>query len=181
MAVTDVLGDFREVTAAGITHFPTATVVDAEGKPTGETITNTPHDQISISGTLAGKRYAEGAFFNLHTRVGLRSRGENTKARTLFRWVIDGEDGTIELLNREQDGEMGAFINLHEKIVLLNGVEVPLEETELDKLGNTAKAWAEYAKGEEGKYTTIDDAVRLHRVLDAVLKSIKDGKKVTLL
>lgn len=181
MAVTDVLGDFRDVTAAGTHRHPTTTVVDAQGKPTGETIHNTPYDQIAISGILSGKPYAEGAFFNLHTRAALPFRGENNKARTIFRWIIDGEDGTIELVHRKQDGELGSFISLHEKTILLNGVEVPLEETELDKLGNTAKAWAEYAKGEEGKYTTIDDAVRLHRVLDAVLTSIEDGKKVALL
>ena len=75
---------------------------------------------------------------------------------------------------------MGAFLGLRDKAVLLNGKEVPLDETELDKLGNTAKAWYEYAKGEEGKYTTIEDSVTIHRVLDATLKSIKEGRKVIL-
>ena len=64
---------------------------------------------------------------------------------------------------------------------MLNGEEVPLDETELDQLGNTAKAWYEFSKGEEGKYTTIDDAVRIHRVLDAALRSIDEGRKITLL
>lgn len=181
MAVTDVLGDFHDVTAAGTHRYPTTTIIDAQGNPTGETISNPPHDQFAISGTLSGKPYAEGAFINLHTRANLRYRGENYKGRTIFRWVIDGEDGTIELIHRKQEGQLGSYINIHEMTILLNGDEVSLEETELDKLGNTAKAWAEYAKGEQGKYTTIDDAVRVHRVLDAVLDSIKEGRRINLL
>lgn len=181
-AVIDVLGDFREVTGAGNHNYPITTVVDAEGKPTGETVNNPPHDQISISGTLSGKPYAEGAFINLHCRAGLPLVGDKYKGRTIFRWVIDGEDGTIELLHREQDGPVfGGFMSVAEKTLLLNGIEVPVEETELDKLGNTAKAWYEYAKGDKGKYTTIGDAVKIHRVLDATLTSIKEGRKITLL
>ncbi|KAK7676295.1 hypothetical protein QCA50_020749 [Cerrena zonata] len=178
VAVTDILGDLREVTGAGSINYPTAILVDAEGKPTGGTLHNPPHDQVAISGILSGKPYAEGAFINIHCRAGLRSKD---KGRTLFRWVIDGEDGTIELVHREQDGVLGCFISMTEKTVLLNGDEVLVEETELDKLGNTAKAWDEFSKGEQGKYTTIDDAMRIHRVLDATLTSIKKGRKVYLI
>lgn len=182
VAVIDVLGDFREVTGAGTNNYPTTAVVDAEGNPTGETIYNPPHDQISISGTLSGKPYAEGAFVNLHCRVGLPLVGDKYKGRTIFRWVIDGEGGTIELVHRERDGiTFGGFISVAEKTVLLNGIEIPLEETELDKLENTGKAWYEYAKGDEGRYTTIDDAVKIHRILDATLTSIKEGRRIVLI
>ena len=181
MAVADILGDFSEVTGAATNAYPTSILVDADGQPTGEVINNPPHDQISLSGILKGKPYAEGAFINLHCRAALRLRGDNNKGRTLFRWIIDGEDGTIELVHREQDGEWGAFLGLRDKAVLLNGKEVPLDETELDKLGNTAKAWHEFSKGESGKYTTIEDAVKIHRVLDAVSRSIDEGKNITLL
>ena len=179
--MTDILGDFSEVTGAATNAYPTSILVDAEGKPTGEVITSPPHDQIAVSGILTGKSYAEGAFINIHCRAALPLGGDKIKGRTLYRWIIDGEDGTIELVHREQDGEWGAFLGLKEKTVLLNGEEVPLDETELDKLGNTAKAWYEFSKGEEGKYTTIDDAVRIHRVLDAALRSIDEGRKITLL
>ena len=181
VALRDVLGDFREITGSGTNAYPLTRVVDENGKPTGDTVDNPPFDQISISGIVSGKPYAEGAFVNIHCRAGLRYYGDENKGRTWFRWIIDGEEGTIELIHREQDGEFGSLISAAEKTILLNGVEVPLEETELDKLGNTAKAWYEFSKGENGKYTTIDDAVKIHRVLDAVSHSIDEGKKITLL
>ena len=181
LPVTELLGDFREVTGTGTVRYPVSHLVNADGTPTGETITNPPHDQVALSGILTGKSYAEGAFINLHCRAALRHRGDNNKGRTLFRWIIDGEDGTIELVHREEDGELGSFLSMTEKTILLNGDEVPLEETELDQLGNTGKAWYEFAKGGEGKYTTIDDAVRIHRVLDTVQRSVREGKKIVLL
>lgn len=156
-------------------------LVDDQNRPTGKTIKSTTHDQVSVSGILSGKPYAEGAFVNIHCRSALlKVPGEKGEGRTLFRWIIDGEDGAIEVVHREQDGEIGSFISMTEKKVFLNGKEVPLEETELDPLGNEGKAWFEFAKGEEGRYTTIDDAVRIHRVLEAALQSIQEGKRVVL-
>ena len=156
-------------------------LVDDENRPTGRTIKCTAHDQVSLSGIVSGKPYAEGAFVNIHCRSALlKNPGEKGEGRTLFKWIIDGEDGTIEVAHREQDGEIGCFISMTEKKVLLNGKEVSEEDTDLNLLGNEGKAWFEFAKGNDGHYTTIDDAVRIHRVLEAALQSIQEGKKVTL-
>ena len=89
--MTDILGDFSEVTGAATNAYPTSTLVDAEGKPTGQVITNPPHDQIALSGILTGKPYAEGAFINIHCRAALPLGGDKIKGRTLYRWIIDGE------------------------------------------------------------------------------------------
>ncbi|CAL1712214.1 unnamed protein product [Somion occarium] len=158
VALTDVLGDFSQVCANGAVRFPTAKVITYDGQPTGKSIQSTSHDQVSLSGILSGKPHSEGAFVNIHCRSGLTHSGEGGKGRRQFIWVIDGEDGSIE--------------------VFLNGVEVPLDEIEEDKLGNTGKAWLHFANGDEGKYPTINDAIRLHRVLDAALLSIQEGRKV---
>ncbi|KAF8965730.1 hypothetical protein BDZ97DRAFT_753723 [Flammula alnicola] len=49
---TFILGDFATVSATATTLYLTATVVDADGKPTGETLPATTPDQCSIHGLL---------------------------------------------------------------------------------------------------------------------------------
>ena len=63
---------------------------------------------------------------------------------------------------------------------LLNGEEVNVESTEADRLGNPGKAWLEFAKGKDGVYWDIDKTVAVHRVLDAALTSVQEGRRVSL-
>ncbi len=172
-----VLGDFSEVSASGAVRIPTASFVDLDGKPTGEIIPKTAHDQVALSGVLKGEH--DGVFVNVHCRAGMECTGDKVGGRHLFQWTIDGELGSIEVRNRVEDGPLGCFIAT-EKRVFLNGEEVSVEREEIDKLGNTGKAWLEFAKGNDGKYTTLDEAVKVHRVLDAALTSIQDGRRVYL-
>ena len=174
-----VLGRFTEVTASGTIRFPEGRLVDQEGKPTGEVVRSTVHDQVAVSGII--QRGSDGVFVNIHGRVGMSCVGEAGRGRRLLQWIIDGEEGSIEVTNREDGGiYSGPMIAGSEKDVFLNGEKVELEVTEEDQLDNTGKAWLEFAKGKDGKYTTLDDAVRIHRVVDAALTSIKEGKKVIL-
>ncbi|PSR81963.1 hypothetical protein PHLCEN_2v6203 [Hermanssonia centrifuga] len=175
VALSHVLGEFTSLSAHGIIAVPTAKVIDAAGNETGEIFQKTAHDQVAVSGVLRGNgAYTEMSFANIHARVAL---GEQGRGRTLFKWIIDGEDGTIEL---REDGTGGGFVAIGEKRVFLNGEEVKLEEKAEDRLGNSGKAWLEFAKGAEGKFFGIDDAVRLHRAVDAAQKSINEGRTVVL-
>lgn len=178
--LTHVLGDFVSVSATGVVQLPTASFVDSEGKPTGETLQKTAHDQVALTGILEGKDGAPGTFVNVHTRGLLPLTGEHGRGRTLLKWIIDGEFGTIEVQNREEDGPWGALIATAEKRVLLNGEEVHWEPSEEDRLDNPGKAWLEFAKGSEGKYWGIEESVKVHRVLDAALTSIQEGRRVDL-
>ncbi|KAI0073804.1 NAD-binding Rossmann fold oxidoreductase [Panus rudis PR-1116 ss-1] len=172
-AVTDVLGDFAEVVAdATIRIDPNVQILNIDNKPTGEVIQKTVPDQYGIVGKLK-----DGIFVTVHVQVGLRA--EQAKGRRLFHWIIDGEEGSIEVQGLPEHGSLAFSPNI-EKKVLLNGVEVPLEESEVDKLGYTGKAWLEFAK-EDGNYPTIDDAVKLHRTIDAIERSIEEGRKVKLI
>jgi predicted dehydrogenase len=45
---------------------------------------------------------------------------------------------------------------------------------------NLSAEWAEFAKGAGGNYATIEDAVKNHRVLDAIARSGKEGGVVNL-
>ncbi|KAI0073735.1 NAD-binding Rossmann fold oxidoreductase, partial [Panus rudis PR-1116 ss-1] len=175
VGLTEVLGEFKEITATTAVQFPEADLVDANGQPTGEKIKNTSPEQISISGIVSGKPYSDLVFLNFHCRAALSP----VKGREIFWWVIDGEEGSIVLVGRDGD-RMGAHMHLSDPQLFLNGEEVAVDLTEIDKLGNIGKQWYEFARGESGYYTTIDDAVTIHRALEAVLESSQKGKKVVL-
>ena len=176
-----IVGDFTEISASGAIQTPSATVIAADGNPTGETIQKTVHDQIALSGKLHSKNGQPGVFVNLHCRAALPLSGEHGKGRTLFKWIIDGELGTVEVQSKEEVAPWGAFITTRERRVLLNGEEVTWEATETDRLGSPGKAWLEFAKDEDGLYWGLDQSVKLHRVLDAALVSIQEGRRITFL
>ncbi len=165
--VTYLLGDFASVSATAAIHYPTATIIDSERKPTGKTVTASAPDQISFTGM-----FKSGAVSSMSWRGGLKS----TPGRKQFIWEIDGEEGSIRL---ESDSVGAAFMHIRDPDVYLNGelVEVQKAPGPADTL---AAAWMEYAKGDQGNYTTIEDAVRIHRVLDAIKKSAKEGKTIQL-
>ncbi|KAF7797592.1 hypothetical protein EIP86_008792 [Pleurotus ostreatoroseus] len=179
-ALRDTLGDFAEVTASGAIEFPTAELLDSDGKGTGEIITKTVHDQVALSGVLQSKDGKPGVFYNLHLRAAIPLSGEHGKGRTGLKWIIDGELGTIEVQNKEELGTWGAFVTMAEQRVLLNGEEVAVEPTDADRLGQPGKAWLEFAKGKDGVYWDLDQSVRVHRVLDAALTSIQEGRRIPL-
>ncbi|KAJ3558384.1 hypothetical protein NM688_g959 [Phlebia brevispora] len=178
-ALTYVLGDFTEVSATGAIQYPTAELVDADGKPTGQTLEKTVHDQIAISGVLQSKGSQPGTFVNIHCRGAIPLTGEYAHGRTAFKWIIDGELGTIEVQGRPGDDGLSALSNT-EKRVLLNGEEVQSDTVDADRLGGSGRAWVEFAKGKDGEYWGLEESVRVHRVLDAALTSIQEGKRLSL-
>jgi len=162
--VTYLLGDFASISATAAIHYPTPTLLDKDRKPTGKTATATAPDQIAFTGL-----FKSGAVSSMHWRGGLKS----TPGRKKFIWEIDGEEGSIRL-----EGD-SAFLNISDPNVYLDGelVEVQKATGPADIL---ASAWTEYAKGGKGNYTSMEDAVKLHRVLDAVKRSAKEGKTIQL-
>ena len=160
------MGDFASVSATVATHYPTAALMDKDRKPTGKTVTADSPDQIAFSGL-----FKSGAVSSMSWRGGLKS----TPGRKQFIWEIDGEEGSIRL-----EGD-SAFMNVQDPKVYLNGelVEVQNASGRADILA-LASAWMEYAKGEEGNYTTMEDAVRIHRLIDAIKRSAKEGKTIQL-
>jgi predicted dehydrogenase len=162
--VTYLLGDFASVSATAALHYPTATLVDKERKSTGKTITVSSPDQIAFTGL-----FKSGAVCSMSFRGGLKS----TPGRKQLLWEIDGEEGSIRV-----EGE-SAFMNVREPQAFLNGELVEVENP-AGMVDILASAWVEYAKGEKGNYTTMEDAVRLHRLIDAIKRSAKEGKRIQL-
>jgi predicted dehydrogenase len=161
---TYVLGDFSSVAATMSTAYPTATVMHADGT-TGEQFPNTNPDHIAFTGTLQS-----GAIASVSWRGGYSSSG-----RQKLVWEIDGESGSIRMTN---DHPSGAFTHIFNPDLYVNGELVAVEGT--DFLFNIAAGWEEYAKGPEGNYASMDDAVRIHTVLHAIEVSNREGRRVEL-
>lgn len=164
---THALGPFTSVTSTLAVQYPTAELVDASGNPTGKSVPQTAATQIAFSGTLAN-----GAVASFHWRGGVSEEGG--KAGSPLLWVIDGEKGSIRV---DSDSPAGGYIHVYEPDLYLNGEKVELEQ---DGLTNTGRAWAEYAKGDAGDFPTLEDAVKLKSLLEAIKTSSRAGKRVDL-
>ncbi|KAI0763176.1 NAD-binding Rossmann fold oxidoreductase [Irpex lacteus] len=163
-----VLGDITEISATSAVLFPDVRILDDSGKPTGEVHKKTAPDQVVLTGRLGGEH--DGAIVTIHVQAG--------PPTGRFTWLIDGEEGSIEVKNRPENGPYGVFLAVSELKVGLNGEEIALDVKEEDRLGNTGKAWLEYAKGsKEGRYDTLEDSLAVWRVLDGALRSIADDGK----
>ncbi|KAF9483262.1 NAD-binding Rossmann fold oxidoreductase [Pholiota conissans] len=158
-ALTYLLGDFSTINATATTIYPTATVLDANGQVTSRTISTSIPDQHSISGVLKS-----GALATI-----------STSGRKLLLWEIDGEEGSIRM-----ESNSSVFINLNNPTLYLNGERVEVEGSSSETVGILGSAWAAYADGKKGQYATIDDAVKNHRLLDAIDRSLAEGKTIVL-
>jgi len=164
---THALGPFTSVTSTLAVQYPIAELVDASGNPTGKTIPQTGANQVAFTGLLAS-----GAVASLHWRGG--GSAEGAKAGSPLVWVIDGEKGSIRV---ESDTPAGAHIQMYEPDLYLNGEKVEVSQ---DGQTNTGRAWVEFAKGKAGNFPTLEDAVKLKQLLEAIKTSARDGKRVDL-
>lgn len=166
--VTHILGDFASVSATSAIVYPTATIVDGTGTPVKENVQVTAPDHVVFTGL-----FKSGAVASVTWRGGYTS----TPGRKQFLWEIDGEEGSIRI---EEDSVSGAFIHIRDSKLYLNGELVPVE-SKGGFVGNIKAAWEEFAKGKEGSYATLADAVRNRRLLAAIDQSAKEGKCISLL
>ncbi|KAG5644486.1 hypothetical protein DXG03_008313 [Asterophora parasitica] len=169
--LTFVIGSyFSSISTTSAILFPKATVIDAAGAPIAgeDQLTVTAPDHYAYTGVLKS-----GAVASVVWRAGLKS----TPGRRQFLWEIDGEEGSIKL---ESDEPLAAFINFKEPTLWLNGEKVEVDGAENPTIGNLRAEWEEFAKGEQGNYATLEDAVRNRTVLDAIRRSGEEGKRIVL-
>jgi predicted dehydrogenase len=150
-----LLGDFKSITATSAIAFPTATVAES-----GEQIPNTTADHFTISGELKDS----GAFANIIWRAGYSS----TPGRQHLLWEIDGTEGSIRITN-----DVPGYFHISDPKLYLNGEPIELGTAGLAY--NMTGGWNEYAKGEQGTHATIEDAVRIKTLIEAIRKSSSEG------
>ncbi|KAK2463331.1 hypothetical protein APHAL10511_004642 [Amanita phalloides] len=165
-AFTQALGDFEYVNTTAEVLYPVSKVVRGnatEGvEDSGRTIQSTLPDHVAVTGKLKS-----GAVASIILRVGLKT----TEGRRQFLWEIDGEEGSIRV-------EGPNFMTFGDCNVYLNGKLVQeLQEGSVMVKGVTA-AWIEFAKGEEGDYPTLDDAVKVRHLIESIERSAIEGRRV---
>lgn len=167
---TYVLGDFTNVSATEANFYAEATIIsDDDGKPTGETINSDTADHFSITGFLKS-----GVLANLFWRSGYNAGAET--GRRQFVWEIDGEEGTIRLESNEM---LGWFPSGCEPDVFLNGKKIEVNKLE-NMVDILAHGWKAFAEGTT-TYATIDDAVRIRTLIQAIDKSASEGRRIDVL
>lgn len=169
-AVRDVLGDVAALSSVLATRRTSALVAD-----TRETLPVSAPDQVLVSGVLAS-----GAPISIHYRGGMPREGDG-----LF-WEINGTKGDIRVT--------GPFGHAQLVPLLLTGargeekifqpLEVPVSYRsgfpENVIAGNVARNYAKMAQDlREGTRSApnFDDAVAIHRVIEAIEKSAEDGQR----
>ncbi|KAJ7679673.1 hypothetical protein B0H17DRAFT_1206463 [Mycena rosella] len=70
--------------------------------------------------------------------------------------------------------------NIRDPKLFLTGERVPTDEAWGGFAGNIHAAWADFSGGGDTKYATLDDAVKLKRLLAAIDSSTRDGARVML-
>jgi predicted dehydrogenase len=167
-----VLGEFHDVSATLATRRPTYTVTE-----TGETRTRDIADQVLVTGRLES-----GIVVAAHYRGG-------TSQATNFRWEINGTDGDLEITavsGHAQVAELtvrggrGGSGKMTVMPVPASYRTVPADLPE--RAINVAEAYARFLKGPAGDdpVPDFDNAVRRHRLIDAIERSATSGTRITL-
>lgn len=171
-AVTMCLGEFTSVTAMLVNRRDHFTLL-----PDGKQMPMTAEDQVTVTGTLES-----GAVAVVHYRGGV-SRGTN------FRWEINGTEGDI--VATADGGHAQTFplmvMGARGPDQALAPLAIPGEYKWAPDVPpfaeNVAQAYARLANDlRDGTSTcpTFDDAVKRHRLIDAVETSATSGTRVTI-
>lgn len=171
-AVAMCLGEFTSIEALMVNRRTSFTLV-----PDGVEKPMTAEDQIVVSGILES-----GAVAAAHYRGGF-SRGTN------FRWEINGTDGDIVATADAGHGQMFP-LTLHGATgadQALAPLEIPESYRHFPEqqmfAENVAEAYARLAADlRDGTSTcpTFADAVKRHRLIDAIERSAQSGQRISL-
>ncbi len=172
-ALRDVLGDVAEVSAVVATRRLTATAVD-----TGEVFSVSAPDQVLVSGILASS-----APISLHFRGGAPRDGDG-----LF-WEIHGTEGDIRV-----SGSSGHTQMVQLSLMAASGGETKFRPLDVPaqyrtgwpedvEAGNVARLYARMAEDiRSGSRTapSFEDAVEVHRIIEAIENAAESGRRVLL-
>ncbi|KAJ9114223.1 hypothetical protein QFC22_005675 [Naganishia vaughanmartiniae] len=181
-----LLGDFESLSAYKTTVIPTSTVIE-----TNEQVdVKTAPDQLTVQGQLLS-----GALAAVHYRGGNPLPGSQGPV-----WEIEGEKGlitfkasgtghiqasstTIKPASDQTDFLISPILSTAPQQLIspqlyLSGEQVDLPQ---DKLGNTGRLYEAFAKCDQSGYNDWDHAVQNHRIVDAVERSCKEGRRTSYL
>ncbi|KAK7027540.1 transcription regulator gal80 [Paramarasmius palmivorus] len=158
-----LFGDIAFVNAHVATQYSTVQPIDyTTGKPAGEPIPQSDTHQVVLG-------ISDATVLSVNIRNVLTEHGAG-----MF-WVIDGEKGTLKIV---ADGMKGPSFLLAQPEVWVNGEKFDVEEDgEKERI---AKNWERFADGKEGEYATVEDALKVKKVIEAVFVSGREGRRVSV-
>ncbi|PPR06513.1 hypothetical protein CVT24_002627 [Panaeolus cyanescens] len=167
---THILGDFTSVTATASRIHETHTLIDNNGNPTGETLPSEMSDHYTFSGRLVG---------GAHATIMIRAGVKTTPGHKTLQWEIEGSEGLIRM---ESDFVLGGVLGGANPVVYLNGERIDIEGAPVgpDPISPLVAMWDAYTQGEKGGYATLDDAIRIKKLTEAVERSAVEGRTVRL-
>ncbi|KAJ3770174.1 NAD-binding Rossmann fold oxidoreductase [Lentinula raphanica] len=165
---THVLGPISSLSATIKNQVPYSTLVGVDGQSTGETLPNDSPTQVCVTGTLAS-----GALFTIHLQAAV------TEAD--FNWIVHGEKGVLRIVDgsdvSERKKRRGFFDATPD--VYLNGEKVEVEADDVTK--RTGLNWKAFAERDATNVADLEQALRMKEVLQAIVKSSNEGRRVVLL
>jgi predicted dehydrogenase len=172
-ALRDVLGEVAEVSAVSATRRTSALVA-----ATGETLPVSAPDQVLVSGVLAN-----GAPLSIHYRGGTPRDGDG-----LF-WEINGTDGDIRVSGPSGHTQMVqlslAGARGEEKVFRPLAVPASYRSGWPEDVvpGNVARIYARMARDlreSTRSAPTFEDAVAVHRIIDAIERAAESGSRTMI-
>jgi predicted dehydrogenase len=163
-AVQWALGDITEVSATLATRRPAYTIIE-----TGEVRHRDVHDQIALTGRIRG-----GTVLAAHYRGGT-ARGTN------LLWEINGTEGDLRVVGPTGHAQLAPLRLLGGRgseraigeLVVPSRYSAPAP----DARGPGVAVAGAYEAFMRSEHPDFDDAVRLHRLLDAIERSAADGER----
>ena len=171
-AMTEMLGDVQSVSALLQNRRGTAKIIE-----TGEIIPATSPDQIQIIGT-----FTDGTPLCIHYQGGM-PRGVGLE------WMISGTEGDIRISGAMGQTQMTALsvFGGRGETPTLEPIDIPAGPQEFEGMddvpGNVARIYAQMAVDiRKGTRTApdFDDAVATHRILEAIERSNREGRRVAI-
>lgn len=163
------------ISALAVNQFDQITIAE-----TGEVLPTTTPDQLVLAGQLA-----DGAVVSVHIEGGKRN-GSGVQID------ITGTEGDLRITNRSAFGDVGddyVVEGAHGNKLPLARLPVPtsydtLPESDLPsavlELAHLYAAFAHDVRSGSHTAPTFDDAVRMHRLLDAAVESSQSGRHINL-
>ena len=173
-----LLGEFTWLNATTATAFPEIRFVQADGSK-GEPVKSKIADFVSISGVLESGATAS-FVMSLTTEA----------TPTRYEWIISGEEGSLKFeaqapfmnigphklyqcTRHQQEGQGG---EIQSPYATKGGVEWEEVEFERGGFGGIGEVYAAFADGNKD-LVDFDEAVKRHRMVEAILRSAKNGTR----
>ncbi|VDC04717.1 unnamed protein product [Peniophora sp. CBMAI 1063] len=165
------VGPLASLSATGVTTIPTVKVGVSPDDEAAKIVSATQPDQYGVNGVFA----KSGALFS---GTWCTRPLESKTTSPVLLWTISGTKGQIHV-RIGSDAFCGEAPHVYPpEAIFLNEERVSLEEANAEFGGTAGRAWAEYARGEDGEYPTFEDALIVKQHVEALKRGVVEGRRM---